>query len=111
MNVVDKYHSGGFLRAVITTLQASFPYVYLFADSDLFEEDNRFTFVAAGAMQPFTYADVYFASHGQDRGDPELTLMPQEELDEWLGRKPNILLRDDYVPVDNLLAPVFLDIP
>ena len=111
MNVVDKYHSGGFLRAVITTLQASFPYVYLFADSDLFEEDNRFTFVAAGAMQPFTYADVYFASHGQDRGDPELTLMPQEELDEWLGRKPNILLRDDFVPVDNLLAPVFLDIP
>ena len=45
------------------------------------------------------------------RGDPELTLMPQEELDEWLSRKRNILLRDDYVPVDNLLAPVFLDIP
>ncbi len=111
MNVVDKYHSGGFLRSVITTLQATFPHVYLLADSDLFEEDNRFTFVVAGAMQPFTYADVYFASHGQGRGDPELTVMPQDELDEWLGKKRNILLRDDFVPVDNLLAPVFLDIP
>ena len=111
VNVVDQYHSGGFLRAVITTLRATFPHVYLLADSKDFEADNRFTFVVAGTMQPLTYADVYFANHAEGRGDPELTLMPQEELDEWLGRKRNILLRDDYVPVDNLLAPVFLDIP
>ena len=37
--------------------------------------------------------------------------MSQDELDEWLDSKRNILLRDDYVPVDNLLAPVFLEIP
>ena len=111
MNVVDQFHSGSFLRAVITTLRASFPYVYLLADSRDFEEDNRFTFVVAGAMQPFTYAEVYFASHQDGRGNPELKIMPQSELDEWLGAKRGILLRDDYVPVDNLLAPVFLDIP
>ena len=111
VNVVDKYHSGGFLRSMVTTLQATFPHVYLFADSRDFEGDNRFTFVVAGALQPFTYADVYFASHEEGRGDPELTVMPQAELDEWLGRKRNILLRDDYVPVDNLLAPIFLEIP
>ena len=111
VNVVDKFHSGNFLRAVITTLRAGFPHVYLFAESKDFENDNRFTFVVAGAMQPLTYADVYFASHAEDRGDPELTLMPQDELDEWLGRKKAILLTDDYVPVDNLLAPIFLDIP
>lgn len=111
VNVVDKFHSGGFLRAMVTTLRASFPHVYLFADSKDFEDDNRFTFVVAGAMQPFTYADVYFANHEEGRGDPELTFMPQDELDDWLGRKRNILLRDDYVPVDNLLAPIFLEIP
>ena len=111
MNVVDQFHSGNFLRAVITTLRASFPYVYLLADSRDFEQDNRFTFVVAGAMQPFTYAEVYFASHQEGRGDPELTIMPQSELDEWLGTKRSILLKDDYVPVDNLLAPVFMSIP
>jgi spermidine synthase len=111
VNVVDKFHSGGFLRAVVATLQSSFPHVYLLADSRDFEEDNRFTFVVAGALQPFTYADVYFASHEEGRGDPELAIMAQEELDEWLGKKQNILLTDDYVPVDNLLTPVFLDIP
>ena len=111
VNVVDKFHSGGFLRAVVTTLRASFPHVYLFADSKDFESDNRFTFVVAGALQPFTYADVFFASHAEQRGDPELVLMPQDELDDWLGLKRNILLTDDYVPVDNLLAPIFLDIP
>ena len=111
VNVVDKFHSGGFLRAVITTLQASFLHVYLLADSKDFENYNRFTFVVAGAMQPLTYADVYFASHAEQRGDPELTLMPQDELDDWLGMRQNTLLTDDYVPVDNLLAPIFLDIP
>ena len=65
----------------------------------------------AGALQPFTYADVFFASHAEQRGDPELVLMPQDELDDWLGSKRKILLTDDYVPVDNLLAPIFLDIP
>ena len=110
VNVVDQFHSGGFLRAVITTLQATFPHVYLLADSEDFEADNRFTFVVAGALQPLTYADVYFANHAEGRGDPELTFMHQDELDEWLGRKRNTLLRDDYVPVDNLLAPVFMDI-
>ena len=50
VNVVDKFHSGGFLRAVVTTLRASFPHVYLFADSKDFESDNRFTFVVAGRV-------------------------------------------------------------
>ena len=111
VNVVDKFHSGGFLRAMVTTLQASFPHVYLFSDSSRdFKDDNRFTFVVVGALQPFSYSDVYFASHAKNRGDPELSLMAQAELDEWLGRKQNILLTDDYVPVDNLLAPIFLEI-
>ena len=67
VNVVDQYHSGGFLRAVVTTLRASFPHVHLLADSKDFEADNRFTFVVAASMQPIAYADVYFASHARAR--------------------------------------------
>ena len=109
VNVVDKFSSGGFLRAVVTTLQASFPHVYLFTDGNDFEADTQFTFVVAGALQPLAYADIYFASHAAERGDPDLVLMPQDELQAWLAAKPNTLLTDDYVPVDNLLIPVYLD--
>ena len=109
VNVVDRFRSGAFLRAVVTTLQASFPNVYLFTDGNDFEADNRYTFVVAGALQPLTYADIYFASHAVQRGDPELVMMHQDELEAWLALKPNTALTDDYVPVDNLLIPVYLD--
>ena len=112
MNVVDKYLSGEFLRAIVVTLQATFPHVYLLVDGDAEQlmRDDRYTFVVAGTMSPLSYSDVYFATHKAGRGDPELVIMPQSELDEWLSRKRNVLLTDDYVPVDNMLAPLFLEI-
>ena len=81
----------------------------LFTDGNDFEADTQFTFVVAGALQPLTYADIYFASHAAERGDPDLVMMPQDALQAWLAAKPNTLLTDDYVPVDNLLIPVYLD--
>jgi hypothetical protein len=34
-------------------------------------------------------------------------VMPQERLQEYLAQRPSIILTDDYVPVDNLVAPIF----
>jgi len=33
--------------------------------------------------------------------------VPQETLQEILMTRPSVILTDDYVPVDNLTAPIF----
>ena len=33
----------------------------------------------------------------------------ETEFALWLKEDPGVILRDDYVPVDNMLAPLYLD--
>lgn len=109
VNVVDKMHDGGFLRAFVNTLQATFPHVYVLRANQEWDDDNRYTFVVVGAQHTLTYSDVYFASHDAGRGDPETNFMPSDKFAQWFNSKPSVLLTDDFVPVDNLLIPIYLD--
>jgi len=34
-------------------------------------------------------------------------VMPQDRLQEYLKERYSVILTDDYVPVDNLIAPIF----
>jgi hypothetical protein len=34
-------------------------------------------------------------------------VMPQERLQQYLQERYSVVLSDDYVPVDNLIAPIF----
>ena len=34
-------------------------------------------------------------------------IVPQESLQQILRERPSVILTDDYVPVDNLTAPIF----
>jgi hypothetical protein len=34
-------------------------------------------------------------------------VMPQEQLQEYLKDRYSVILTDEYVPVDNLIAPIF----
>ena len=36
-------------------------------------------------------------------------VMPQDRLREYLKERTSVILTDDYVPVDNLIAPIFED--
>jgi hypothetical protein len=40
-------------------------------------------------------------------GEMTSHVMPQDQLQEYLKERPSIVLTDDYVPVDNLIAPIF----
>jgi hypothetical protein len=43
------------------------------------------------------------------QGDKEMTshVMPPERLQQYLSERYSVVLTDDYVPVDNLIAPIF----
>ncbi len=109
VNVVDKLRTGAFLRAFARTLQATFPNVYLLRDSYVWDDDDRYTFVLAASERPLTSADIHFASHAAGRGDPEAIFMPAREFRAWQDARPAVLLTDDFVPVDNLLLPIYLE--
>ena len=34
-------------------------------------------------------------------------VMPQDQLQKYLSERYSVILTDDYVPVDNLIAPIF----
>ncbi len=109
VNVVDKLHSGKFLRAYINTLQRTFPYVYLIRDIPDWGDDSRTPHVVAGSFQPFTAVDLKDASVQAGRGYIVSHITPKDTLTSWLNAQRNILLTDDYAPVDNLIAALHLE--
>ncbi len=109
VNVVDKLQSGRFLRAFVNTAQRTFPYVYLMHVDPRWDTDVRCTCVVAASLRPLTTEALQQASVAARRGDAVTHTMPPETFAAWLGSRENILLTDDYVPVDNLTTPLFLE--
>ena len=109
VNVVDKLHSGRFLRAFVNTMERTFPYVYVMRDDDNWESDQQYTYVVAGSIKPISLPDMYSANLTAGRGATVARIMPDDTFDVWINDQKNILLTDDYVPVDNLLAPLYLE--
>jgi hypothetical protein len=44
---------------------------------------------------------------GGKGGEITSHVMPQDQLQEFLRDRHSVILTDDYVPVDNLIAPIF----
>ena len=109
LNVVDKLHKGRFLRAVVHTLQETFDHVYVMRDRDNWEGDERHTFVVAASNEEIDFSEVAEANTRAGRGRLAAHVMPPDVFQEWISAKENILLTDDFVPVDNLLAPLFVE--
>ncbi len=100
-NVIDVYRSGRFLGAMINTLERSFPYVYVFCTSPggPSDEDDRDTFVVVGATKLLNLKSLDYDKYSA-------ALLAPEHLAELRLRSGELVLTDDFAPVDNLLAPV-----
>jgi MFS family permease len=101
---------GGFLGAWTETAKLTFPNVYIFGTDSMPGKGLRETFVVVASMKPLNLADLgrrlddpKFYTKGA-RTEPE----PYGPKDEAIVkiRSRNIILSDDYAPVENLLAPV-----
>jgi spermidine synthase len=92
-NVIDGVHFD-FLRSEIRTLRQVFPYVGLIATPGMLPPQNsaRETFVIVAAKAPPA---------------ARLPTVSAARLDAFMASGRSVLLTDDHVPVDELLAPVF----
>ncbi len=110
-NIVDKLIDGRFLKAFVRTLQQVFPYVYVLGESDGIIAANvpqRGTYVVAAANRPIAF-ERFGAYPDPGAADPTTRVMDQAAMQAWLNAGPPDILTDDHVPVDTMLAPLFLE--
>ncbi len=108
-NVIDSFRAGRFMPSYIRTLEEAFGKgnVHLITLSSDFDHMGISTYVIVASSKPLDMND--FVKTIVREGGKEMTsfVMPQERLQQYLQERYAIVLSDDYVPVDNLIAPIF----
>ncbi|MFA5252282.1 MAG: fused MFS/spermidine synthase [Phycisphaerae bacterium] len=101
LNVIDTFNSGQFLGALINTLEKTFPHVYVIVDYATPTSDRE-TYVVIAAKRSIDPEGIL------TRYDKNLKLWYLSESDKTSLKEKSrgVVLTDDYVPVENLLAPV-----
>jgi len=105
-NVIDSFKDGLFLPSYIRTLECAFGRrnVHLVTTDSEFNDMGISTYVvmaSAAGLDPQSFLNTI------PKEDRLSHIMPQRLLQGYLDERSPIILTDDYVPVDNLIAPVF----
>jgi spermidine synthase len=108
-NIIDKMQGGRFIPSIVRTLKTVFPNVYVMSEFDSFNSPAQNTYVVAASMTPLDEQRLRAARGQGFNGQTVTKIMSGPDMDAWLTRADGVLLTDDYVPADNLLAPLFLE--
>jgi predicted membrane-bound spermidine synthase len=105
INIIDDFQTGRYLPSFLFTLRQAFRHVALFTSSENWESLGLSTFVIAAseaAIDQEGYLDFFRQSGGPMPSDyPSM----EAALDQYLAARDPILLTDDHVPTDVLVAP------
>ncbi len=107
MNLIDRFPESDFLAAYLRTIRRSFDNVYLLADNPLEGSSARTTFVVVSSDRPIDFSVLPALAVARLGRPSTFYLFPDDRLQALLDRD-HFLLTDDYVPVDNLLAPLIV---
>jgi len=107
-NVIDSFKVGQFMPSYIRTLEEVFGkgHVHLILLSSDYDKIGISTCVIVASTKKLDMDDF---ANTMEKDGKEITshVMPQEKLQEYLKGRYSVVLTDDYVPVDNLIAPIF----
>ena len=106
-NVIDKFEGGEFMKAYMNSLKQVFPHVYLFAQGEAWRGAGANTYVVMASQKPFDVAR--FQEVVGANGEPRSRLLPLPELEAYLSSGRRIVLTDDFAPVDQLVARLFVE--
>ena len=108
-NIIDNFQKGAFLPSYIRTLREVFGErnVFLLSVSPDFKNTRISTFIVMAGNGKIDIRD--FDAHVKThlKGHATSAVVPQELIDDFLKTRHSIVIRDDYAPVDNLIAPIF----
>jgi len=107
-NVIDSFKEGAFLPSYIRTLEEVFGKgnVHLLTLTSDYGHIGVSTCVVAASPQKLDMDD-FVKKVKRDGGEMTSHVMPQDQLQEFLKDRYSVILTDEYVPVDNLIAPIF----
>jgi spermidine synthase/Tfp pilus assembly protein PilF len=102
VNLIDSYGSGLFLGAIVKTLQQTFLHIYVITVEKLYRKP-WVTFVVVASMR-----EINLENLGSEKPVANLNLwvLNDAEMEPFIKKGREIVLTDDYAPVENLLAPV-----
>ena len=102
INLVDIFDSGLFLGSVVNTIEKTFPCVYVVADIDT-PNSFRNTFVIVAAKHTLDLKNIISQ---YKREKLKLWYLDDSDISMLRQKSRQLVLTDDYCPVENLLAPV-----
>jgi hypothetical protein len=102
VNCIDIFTIGKFLNAYLNAISEVFPQVAVFTGAGVTSSArNAFVIIAGNKeIEPYFLYDRYSRNSFQR--------LPASALHELSVRNGGRMLTDDYAPVENLIAPVFL---
>ncbi len=108
-NIIDNFQKGTFLPSYIKTLQTVFGdrNVYLISVSPDFKNLRISTFIVIATKGKHDMKEFDAWLKQKFQGKAKSALVSDELVQQMLSRPGSIVIRDDYAPVDNLIAPVF----
>ena len=108
-NIIDSFQKGAFLPSYIRTLETVFGKgnVYLVLTSSDINSIGITTFVVVASPRKLDMTDFARTIKREDGNRMIASVMPADKLQQYLQERSPVILTDDYVPVDNLLAPIF----
>ncbi|HTK04220.1 MAG TPA: fused MFS/spermidine synthase [Candidatus Eisenbacteria bacterium] len=119
LNVIDSNRNGQVLGSFIDTLSQVFPSVEVAPLQSEWRNAGRNTFVIIAAEAPIDrkrWHDAATVAFEARMSPPIITpqdqvemLFSAEDTKDFLGSHRHLSLTDDYVHVDNLIAPIFRD--
>ena len=106
VNLIDgKPHP--FVITFLRTLKAVFGNVYLVPTNPDWQNLSRNTYILLASAKPIDVTRLRQYSGSDIIRNIDDWIVTDERVDELLKTGPQYMLTDDYVPVDNLLAPMF----
>ncbi|MBN1817307.1 MAG: fused MFS/spermidine synthase [Sedimentisphaerales bacterium] len=100
VNLIDIYSIGRFLGSMVTTLEKTFPYVSVVTEDS--PRTIRSTFVVIAAKKTIDLQKIL----GNYLRGADMWYLSQEQLEDLRTKAGHKVMTDDFVPVENMLAPV-----
>ena len=108
VNVIDKFEGGEFLKAYTNSLRQAFSHVYVFGRGPAFQPFDRNTYVVMAGRQPLDQRLLRSVTSGADVFSATMPL-DEGRLRTYLSSGRALTLTDDFAPVDQLLAQLFIE--